>query len=170
MPADLQKSVKLPEVEEIISLCASMFQKLGYKGPKTSPYPGRQIVFDNQLFIRNSSLSLSVVVLPDPTSRTFNFEFRNLPGPPSAVSLQDRGVKSTSIQLVEGPDYKQLSLQVYFETPLNYQADNLVFRVRVEKTPTGPNLKTGFPWISPQTHMSGTAALDLTRQISTLYS
>lgn len=172
MGTDLQKIIRLDEVEEIIRVCAGVFGKLGFKNQSLPPDSDRQIVFENQIFIQNSSLSLSVVALNvngNINSRTFNFEFRNLPGRPSAISLQDREIKSGLIQLVETKNYKQLSFQVYFEVPLNYQGGDLVFRVKVEQSPTGPKLKMGFPWINPQTHLSSAAALELARKISRLF-
>lgn len=172
MGNELQKVTRLEEVEEIIRICAGVFGKLGYKNQSTAG-DSRQIVFDNQVFVQNSSLSLSVVMLAsggNVTSRTFNFEFRNLPGHPSNVSLQDQEIKSVLIQLVETKNYKQLSFQVYFEVPLNYQGEDLVFRVKVEQSPTGPKLKMGFPWLNPQTHLSSAAALELTQKISNIYN
>ncbi|MBI2008752.1 hypothetical protein HYS82_03810 [Candidatus Amesbacteria bacterium] len=172
MQTELQKIIRLGEVEELMGVLAGIFEKLGFKNQSASRGDDRQIVFDNLIFVKNGSLSLSVVVLGsigNLNSRTFNFEFRNLPGQSSSLTLQDREIKSVVIQLVESQNYKQLSFQVYFEVPLSYQGEDLVFRVKVNQTSTGPKLIIGFPWIKAQTHLSSAAVLKLAQKISLLF-
>lgn len=161
--------VQLKEVEDMLRMDGEIIAQMGFKNdPTRQTAEGRQVIFDNQQIKDNCTLALTVVVLAN-SSRTFNFEYSHFPGKPTEIALQDRALKSLFIQIVEGNDYKQLSVQVYFEQPVNYQSEDLIFRVKVEKTVTGPKLNVGFDWLKPETHMPASAALDLTRQVCSLF-
>jgi hypothetical protein len=159
---------RLEEVEEIIRLYAGLFHDLGFENGREDAGDSRQITFDNRVLINNNSLSLAVVVIPEVGSRTFNFEYSNLTSEPSGIRLNDREVRRVVVQLVESKTYRQLSMQVYFRAPINYQMEDLIFRCKVEQMAGGPRVKLGVPWIPPEVHMPASAALDLTSQIRKL--
>lgn len=158
----------LEEIEQMLRLWIDVFIRLGFKNQSSIAGDKRQITYENQIFIGENAFSLVVVTLPEVSSRTFNFEFSHLTSTSSDIFIQDRPVKKLIAQVVEKPDYRQISLQIYFKDPLNYQSEDLIFRCKVEKSPAGPQVKFGLTWIKPETHMPADVALEITRKIHEL--